>query len=876
VIGKTVSHYKILEKLGEGGMGVVYKAEDTKLKRTVALKFLPPEMTRDPEAKERFIHEAQAASSLQHNNICNIHDIDEIPRKDQIFMVMDCYQGETLKKKIDKGPLLIGEIVDITIQLAEGLLEAHNHRIIHRDIKPRNIIITSAGVVKIIDFGLARLTGRTLLTKTGTTLGTVAYMSPEQVRGNQVDQHTDIWSFGAVLYEMITGQLPFKSEYEQAVIYSILNEQPPSLKTLRSEVPIELEKIVETCLQKDPSARFQSMAEILMELKRIKKDTGSQDTAPRPRFKKWPAKLKIIWTVLSGLILAAGIAAVIWYFLLRPGMRHPVAPIKKLVVLPFENLGPTENEYFANGMMEELIVRLSSLSGLGVISRTSANQYSKTNKSLEQIGKELDVDYALEGAVRWTITQDGSHRVRINPNLIRISDKTTVWAETYDRVIDDVFTLQSEISQKVVEKLGITLLESERQAVKKQPTNNLEAYQAYLRARYYEGRPHFTYENWLRVVESYQQAVELDPQFGLAFAELARAHARLYYHWYDHSPNRLQLASNAAERAMVLAPGLPAIHLALGYYQLYAYRDPVKAMEELTIAEKGMPHNAEIFEAKTAVAMLQGHWEEALEGSKRAFDLSPRDPSIAVDLAEFYWVLRKYEDAVKTCNIAVELAPDDAWPYLVKTFALWSWKGAYQETRTVLEAVPKEHAWAPWSWYWQGIYERRYREAIEFLSSIPDEWIKTKCWVMPKSLFIAYAYKLLGEQEKSRQSYTAACSLLETEVRQWPDDPRYHSSLGIAYAHLGFKEKAISEGKRATEILNVSRDAFYGLPYLEDLAFIYTTVGETDAALKTLDYLLSKPSWISVAWLKMDPQWDALRNQPGFIKLLEKYSAKDQ
>jgi serine/threonine protein kinase/tetratricopeptide (TPR) repeat protein len=875
MIGTVISHYKILEKLGAGGMGVVYKAEDTKLKRTVALKFLPPELTRDPEAKERFIHEAQAASSLQHNNICNIHDIDEISGEGQIFMVMDCYQGETLKKRIDKGSLPIEEIIDITIQLAEGLLEAHTHGIIHRDIKPRNIIITSAYVVKIIDFGLARLAGRTLLTKTGSTLGTVAYMSPEQVRGNQVDQRTDIWSLGAVLYEMITGQLPFKSEYEQAVIYSILNEQPPSMKTLRSDVPTELEKIVETCLQKDPSARFQSMAEILTELKRIKKDSGSPDLTNRPAIKKRPAKLKIIRSILSGLILAAGIVAVIWYFLLEPGMKHPAVPIKRLVVLPFENLGPAEDEYFANGMMEELIVRLSSLSGLGVISRTSAVQYAKTDKSLEQIGKELQVDYALEGAIRWATTQDGSKRVRINPNLIRISDKTTIWAESYDRVIDDIFAVQSEISQRVVEKLGITLLESERRAVQRPPTNNLDAYQAFLRARYYESRPHFTDEIWLRVVENYQQAVGLDPKFGLAFAELARAHARLYYLWYDHSPTRLELARRAAEQAMVLSPELPAVHLAMGYYQLYAYRDPVKALGELAIAEKGMPNNAEIFEAKTAVAMLQGHWEEALEGSKKAFELNPRDPSIAVDLAEFYWILRRYDYAVKTCNIAVELAPDDAWPYLIKTFALWSWKGAYQETRTVLESVPKEHSWAPWSWYWQEMYERRYRQAIQYLSSRPEEWIKTKCWAMPKSLPIAYAYKLLGEQEKSQQSYQTARSLLETEVRQWPDDPRYHSSLGIAYAQLGLKEQAISEGKRATEILTISRDAFYGLPYLEDLAFIYTTVGDTTAALNTLDYLLSIPSWISVAWLNMDPQWDALRNQPGFLKLLEKYSRKE-
>jgi serine/threonine-protein kinase len=541
-------------------------------------------------------------------------------------------------------------------------------------------------------------------------------------------------------------------------------------------------------------------------------------------------------------------------------------------VLPFENLGPSENEYFTDGMTEELTTRLASLSGLGVISRTSAVQYSKTDKTIEQIGKELGVDYALGGAVRWARARDGSNRVRIDPNLVRISDQTTLWAESYDRVIDDIFAVQSEISQKVVEKLGITLLEQERRTVEIAPTRNLEAYQAYLRAKYYESRPHFTTGNWLRAVESYQQAVELDPGFALAFAELARAHARLYNLWYDHSADRLDMATAAAGQAMTLAPELPGVHFALGYYRLYGYRDPQKALEEFAIAEKGMPHSVDIFQAKAAAAELQGNWEGAMDNSRKAFELSPRDASVATDLAEFYWVLRRYEEAFRTCNLAIGLAPDDAWPYLFKTFVLWSWKGAATDTRTILDAVPKVHDWAPWAWFWQDMFERRYRQAAERLFSAPDAWIRTKCWAMPKSLLAAYAFKLMGERAKSLQAYESAQSLLEAEVRQSPDDPRFHSSLGIAYANLGRKKEAIREGRRAVEILTVSRDAFYGLPYVEDLAFIYTLTGDADAALDRLDYLLSIPSWVSVPWLRMDPQWDALRGNPGFDRLLEKYS----
>jgi serine/threonine protein kinase len=569
MIGRTISHYKILEKLGEGGMGVVYKAEDTKLKRSVALKFLPPELTRNEGAKERFIHEAQAASALQHSNICNIHDIDETD-DGRLFIVMDCYEGEMLKEKIARGPMKLEEAVDIALQAASGLSKAHEKGIIHRDVKPANIFVTTDGTVKILDFGLAKLPDRTLLTRAGTTLGTVEYMSPEQAKGESVDQRTDIWSLGVILYEMFTGQRPFTGEYDQAVIYSILDKHPQPLSALRPDLRPELERIVDTCLQKDPSARYQSTGELLTDLMEYRKVSDSKDIVRKRKLRFGRITRKKAWKALSGIVLAGGIALLILYLLFTPGKKQPQSPIKRLVVLPFENLGPSENEYFTDGMTEELTTRLASLSGLGVISRTSAVQYAKTDKTIEQVGKELSVDYALGGAVRWARARDGSSRVRIDPNLVRIKDMTTLWAETYDRVIDDIFAVQSEISQKVVEKLGITLLEKERRAVEIAPTRNLEAYQAYLRARYYESRPHFTSGNWLRVVEGYQQAVELDSGFALAYAELARAHSILYYLWYDHSAGRLDMAAAAADRAMTLAPELPGVHLALGYYRLYS------------------------------------------------------------------------------------------------------------------------------------------------------------------------------------------------------------------------------------------------------------------------------------------------------------------
>jgi serine/threonine protein kinase/tetratricopeptide (TPR) repeat protein len=865
MIGKTVSHYRILELLGGGGMGVVYKAQDTKLERTVALKFLPPELTRDPEAKMRFIHEAKAASALQHDNICTIHDVDESP-DGQLFICMDFYDGETLKKKIESGPLPAEQAIDLAIQVARGLAKAHEAGMVHRDIKPANIMVTREGEAKIVDFGLAKLARQTKLTKAGSTLGTVTYMSPEQARGEEVDHRSDIWSLGVVLYEMVTGQPPFKSDYEQALVYSILNDE---VEPTRGCDP-RLDQVIRKALKKDPSERYQRMEELESELRCLKGGDGA--AVPESRHRGRRLSVKRVWALASAVLLLGGLVAFIAWFVSGTREKESSSPVKRLVVLPFENLGPAEHEYFTEGMTEELTSRLSSLSNLRVISRTSAAEYVKTDKPMEQIGRELGVEYALEGAVRWAPSPHGGSRVRINSSLTRISDKTTLWAETYDRVIDDIFSLQSEISQKVVEKMGVTLLEPERKTVEVPPTRNLEAYQAFLRARYYRSRPHFTAANWTRVVEGYQQAVGIDSGFALAWAELARAHGRFYYHWEDHSPERLEMATRAAERAMALAPEAPGVHLALGYYCLYAYRDPQKAREQFAIAEKGMPHNAEILEAKAAVSSLEGHWEEALESTREAFELSPRDGSLAIDLAEDYWVLRKYEDASRMCNLGIELTPDDAWPYLFKAFNLWSWKGAFAETRTILEAVPPSHDWATWAWYWQAMAERDYRRAVERLSSDPNTWVRTKCWAMPKSLLAGYAERLSGEREKSLQTYETARSLLEAEVRKYPDDPRYHSSLGIAYAALGRKDEAIREGKKGVELLTVDRDAFYGLPYVEDLAFIYTLTGETEAAVDRLDYLLTVPSWITVAWLRMDPQWDSLRNQPHFIQLLEKHS----
>ncbi|MEE9117514.1 MAG: serine/threonine-protein kinase, partial [Calditrichia bacterium] len=452
MIGKIISHYKIIEKLGGGGMGVVYKAEDSKLDRFVALKFLPPELTRDEESKKRFIHEAKAASALEHTNICNIHEIDETD-DGQIFIVMSSYEGETLKKKIERGPLKIDNAIDITMQIAEGLSRAHEKEIIHRDIKPANIFITEEGVAKILDFGLAKVTGQTQLTQMGSTVGTVAYISPEQARGEKVDHRTDIWALGIVLYEMITGQAPFKGDYEQAIIYSILNEEI----SLSADLSQDISKICKKALAKNPDERYENEEQLIDDLNEIKKEGGDQPAHSNSLPRRNYLKKKPMLAISGVMIIILLITAVFYFDFFKASDGVVTLERKMIVVLPFANIGnEPEQEFFADGMTEEMITILGNANPerLGVIARTSSMHYKGRDVTIENIGQELGVGYILEGSVR----RQGE-QVRIAANLIRVDDQTQLWSKNFDGTMDDIFMLQSNVANQIAEALTVELLQ---------------------------------------------------------------------------------------------------------------------------------------------------------------------------------------------------------------------------------------------------------------------------------------------------------------------------------------------------------------------------------------------------------------------------------
>ncbi|MCK4773724.1 MAG: hypothetical protein KAT30_03020, partial [Candidatus Krumholzibacteria bacterium] len=362
----------------------------------------------------------------------------------------------------------------------------------------------------------------------------------------------------------------------------------------------------------------------------------------------------------------------------------------------------------------------------------------------------------------------------------------------------------------------------------------------------------------MRAIHSYARAVELDPRFALAYAKLSEAHAKLYYYRVDLSGERRDMARSAVDKALSLKPDLPEVHLAAGYYYLMVERDVERAFEEFAIAARDLPENAEVLEAKGDGYRQQGKWLEAFDQYERACQLSPRNTSPLVEIAITGWLYRRYPEAVESANKAISIAPDQIWPYLAKGITYWSWHGASNEARKAFELVPPDHDWSPWVWYWQMVYEGKYREALDHLSSVPGEWIRIKTDAKPKVLYQAYVHEALNQPELASAAYQTARTLLEAEVNAYPEDPRYHSSLGITYAALGQTEAAIREGKKAVELLPISKDAMYGIPYVIDLAHIYTLAGDYENALVKIEENLSGPSMISVPLLEVDPRWNRL------------------
>lgn len=855
-------------------MGVVFRAWQRKLKRLVALKMLSGYYGHS-ELK-RFFAEAETAAALHHANIVHIYDVGE--HEGAPFFAMELVKGGSLADRLRAGPMPARDAAQFLIPVARALDFAHQNNVVHRDMKPGNILIDPQGVPKVTDFGIAkRLAAESALTLSGAVIGTPIYMAPEQARGTSRDvgATADIYSLGAILYEMLAGRPPFlPDESDTSIMVRVATENPVSPAWHRPGIPRDLETICLKCLAKQPAERYATAAAVADELQRF---VDAQPILTRPvsqLLRRGPHRVAAIIAVLAllglGLLLLPSIRS--RFGSLPNSSAEVAAPEKTIAVLPFENLSANqENSFFADGVQDEILTALAKVADLKVISRTSVMQYRNTaTRNLPEIAQALKVAHVLVGSV-----QRANDRVRVTAQLIDARTDAHLWAEHYDRPLDDVFAIQSEIARTIAEQLRAKLSPGEKAAIEQPPTINLEAYDFYNQAKAIVATSAFGAGFGDKLAEAgrlLDQAVAKDPNFVAAYCNLAGVHDFAYFSGVDHTPARLALAENAVQTALRLRPNSGEAHLAHAQHLYQGYLQYEKALAELAIASRTLPNDPRVPELTGYILRRQGHQAEGLRQLQRAAELDPRNFATFQQIALSCEGLRRYPEMVEALDRALSIVPNDVDTRISRAQAELDWKGdtrpLHQTIDALLATQPAAAANFADSWLYLALCERDFAAAERALAALGEHNYGPDAVLFSPKFGQGVVARLRGDPAAAEAAFNAAREHQEKVINEQRDFAPALCVLGMIDAALGRKEEAIPEGRRAVELLPIERDALNSVRVREFMAVIYAWTGEKDLACAELEAVTKFPASASYGQLRLHPYWDSLRGDPRFEKIV--------
>jgi serine/threonine-protein kinase len=874
------SQYAIDREIGRGGMATVYLAKDLKHRRPVALKVLHTELA-ESLGPERFRREITFAAQLQHPHILTVLDSGETA-DGLLWFTMPFVEGESLRARLRRERQLSSEdATRITREVAQALDSAHRHGVIHRDIKPENILLTTDGQALVADFGIARglrtQTGEHPITGTGIAIGTPGYMSPEQASGDShLDARADVYGLAAVCYEMLVGEPPFTGATSQAILAKVLSGEVPSVRRTRPAAPVGVDAAIQKALSPVPADRFATPGQFAQALEAAERAsvTGAvtppeHPAAPLPGTRAAGASSRRPFPAGAALL---GLGFVIGVGVLFAWRSHNVAgssssgPVR-VAVLPFENIGDTSDAYFADGLTEAVRGKLTTVPGLAVVASSSSRQYRHTDKTPQQIAEELGgVRYLLMGTVRWAKAPGGASRVMVNPSLVDVSTGTDAWQQPFDAPFKDVFAVQGDIADRVVQALGVALNSGARQTLTERPTGNPEAYDAYLKGEAMGALAGANVSRLNAAVQFYQQAIALDSGFGPAWARLAQAEAHAFFNG-SPTPERESVARKGVERARALDPHDPDTYLAAGSYDAFIRVDNNRALTEFTAGLAVAPSNADLLTAAALVEQGLGRWDAALTHLQQAQSLDPRNVLTARRLASTYLWLHRFAEAAATVDRGLTLSPTSVELIQVRAMVPLA-QGDLAGARVVItKAWPIADSTTLamqmgnyWDLYWV-LDDAQQR----YLLSLPVAAFGDRA---PWATVRAETYAVRGDQARARVYADSAREAFEAVVRATPEDAQSHAELGLVLAILGRKADAVREAQRAVAIGPIAQDGYSGPYYEHLLARTYVLVAEPDKAIEALAPLTHTPYWLTPALLKIDPSFAPLRNNPKFQALV--------